>query len=370
MNCSLKRDVDVAVVGGGPGGAATALQLVRGGVSVALIEQSAYGNIRVGETLPPEIRTTLRGLGIWDQFLREAHNPSSGVRYAWGQPDISESDFIFNPYGVGWHIDRSRFDAMLAHRAEQAGVCVYTSAKCRADWEGIRGGWEVSCASADKQFLFRTRFLVDATGRRSVVARKRGALRISFDRLVGIVVLLRGTVANSPDDCTLVEAVEDGWWYSASVPGSRHVVAYMTDADLFVRGSDGADRFWRQQLQKTIHTRALIDSYPREFGPFIVAANSSRLNRFSDGNWLAVGDAAFAFDPLSSQGVYRALESGIRAAQVVRSYFGGARTALRSYSGEMEESFDHYLLLRNKYYGLERRWPQSIFWRRRWAGRQ
>lgn len=364
MKRSLQKDVDVAVIGGGPAGAATALALVREGVSVALIEQSTYGNVRVGETVPPEIGTTLRSLRIWDQFLRDAHNPASGVRYAWGRPDLSESDFIFNPYGVGWHIDRSRFDAMVALMAGQAGVSIYTNARCRADSEGARGDWEIYCRSADEQFIFRTKFLVDATGRRSMFARKKGALRISCDRLVGIVAFLRATVE---DDYTLVEAIEDGWWYSASLPGSRQVVAYMTDADLFLRSSDGAERFWRK-LQKTSHIQAFINPCAREFGPFIVAANSSRLNRFSDGNWLAVGDAAVAFDPLSSQGVYRALESGIRAAQAVRSYLGGDGTALRSYGSKLQATFDRYLLRRDKYYGLERRWPHSIFWRRRWLG--
>src|SRR5207249_1222887 len=152
---------------------------------------------------------------------------------------------IFNPYGTGWHIERKRFDAMLVQMAQKVGVSAHTDASWTASSEGTRRDWEICIAGGGEEFIFRAKFLVDATGRASVFARKRGATRISYDRLVGIVVFLSAPVENFLGDCTLVEAVEDGWSYSACVPGSRLVVAYMTDADLFVRSSHRALRFWR-----------------------------------------------------------------------------------------------------------------------------
>jgi len=256
---------------------------------------------------------------------------------------------------------------MLARTAEKAGAYLFTAALRTCCSEGRAGDWKICAARGGKQFIFHAKFLVDATGRASMLARKRSARRIFYDRLVGVVVFFSTLAGNLLGDYTFVEAVEDGWWYSALLPNSRVVVAYMTDADLNARGSDGPIPYWQKQLDKTIHIKALIDSCALESGPFIFAANSSKLNTLLDRNWLAVGDAAAAFDPLSSQGVCKALESGIRAAQVIRDYLGGDGTALRDYADEMEESFDHYLFMRNKYYGLERRWPRSIFWRRRWA---
>lgn len=362
---SLVRRVDVALLGGGPAGCATASALANYGLSVAVLERSDYDNVRVGETLPPEVRFHLRNLGLWDQFVRGAPRASLGIRYVWGQTDVHQSDSFFNSYGTGWHVDRRYFDAMLARATQKAGAYILTAASRTSCSEGRMSDWEIRAGRGGKQFIFHAEFLVDATGRASTLARKRGAGRIFYDRLVGVVVFFRALAGNGPGDYTFVEAVEDGWWYSALLPNSRLVVAYMTDADLNARASGRLIQYWQKQIAKTTHTKVLIDSCALESGPLIVAANSSKLNTLFDRNWLAVGDAAAAFDPLSSQGVYKALESGIRAARAIRNHFGGDGTALRGYAGEIEASFHHYLLLRKKYYGLEGRWPHSPFWRRR-----
>src|SRR5262245_28653187 len=61
---------DVAIVGGGPGGAATALALraYAPSLSVVLLEASGYDTLRVGEALPPLARRLLEHLGVWESF--------------------------------------------------------------------------------------------------------------------------------------------------------------------------------------------------------------------------------------------------------------------------------------------------------------
>ena len=74
-----------------------------------------------------------------------------------------------------------------------------------------------------------------------------------------------------------------------------------------------------------------------------------------------------AFDPLSSQGIYKALKSGIQAAQAVRDHLSGDSGAFLKYASELEEHFDRHLGARAYYYARERRWPDSLFWKRRYA---
>jgi len=358
------RDIDVAVLGGGPAGTATALALSRKRYSVVVIEQSDYRNVRTGEMLPPAARPLLLSLGVWDRFLAEGHLPSFGIRSAWGQPHLYHNDFIFNPHGSGWHVDRARFDAMLARAAEDAGARVCRSTPL-VSFEESGKHWRLEIASPDSCIL-RTRLAVDATGRRAWLAHRQGAKRINHDHLVGVVSSL------SPDShCrdsgryTLLESAEDGWWYSAFLPNSDVVTAYMTDADLYARGSRVGTNYWRQKLQHTTHTSRRVSGLVLTSVPVIVAANTSKIDQVAGDNWLAVGDAAMAFDPLSGQGIFKALDSGIKGADAIHAYFSGRKSSFDAYAGATKKSFEKYMAIRSSYYRHEMRWPESPFWHRR-----
>ena len=100
---------DVAIAGGGPAGAATALGLARLGWRVVILEATGFDGDRFGETLPPEIKPLLRQLDLWRPFLALGPMESPGIVSAWGTPYPEEQDFIHNSHGCGWHLDRNRF---------------------------------------------------------------------------------------------------------------------------------------------------------------------------------------------------------------------------------------------------------------------
>ena len=133
------RQTDVIVLGGGPAGASTALALASSGFSVTIFERSRFGAARIGETLPPHARQPLTELGVWDRFLADGHLESPGVVSVWGRTEPYENDFIVNPYGPGWHLDRGRFDAMLAHAAAKAGAELLAGARPSACTRGTGG---------------------------------------------------------------------------------------------------------------------------------------------------------------------------------------------------------------------------------------
>src|SRR5258708_7209641 len=113
----MVESCDVAVLGGGPSGAAEAIALSHMGFSVALLERSRLATTHVGETLPGEIIRPLTRLGVWTSFRAASHKPSPGTISIWGEMRPYERDFLFSPYGVSWHLDRARFDEMLVQAA-------------------------------------------------------------------------------------------------------------------------------------------------------------------------------------------------------------------------------------------------------------
>jgi flavin-dependent dehydrogenase len=81
--------------------------------------------------------------------------------------------------------------------------------------------------------------------------------------------------------------------------------------------------------------------------------------------WAAAGDAAAAFDPLSSLGIGHAISSGIHAARVAHVTLCDTGDPADSYSSGVERVARDYLTLRRRYYAVEQRWPAQPFWARR-----
>ena len=75
-------------------------------------------------------------------------------------------------------------------------------------------------------------FAIDAGGRTAPLARRLGAKRQVNDRLVCGWVHGRACSIGRGVGLTTVEAVPDGWWYTAPLPEERRVLAFLTDADL------------------------------------------------------------------------------------------------------------------------------------------
>ncbi len=362
---SASTHYDVAVVGGGPAGAATARRLALHGCRVVLLEQSRFDHVRVGESLSPGVQPLLVDLGVWSEFLDLGPLPSHGTRSVWGSSAPSEHSHLITPYGQGWHVDRGRFDEMLAHSAASAGVELRESvhvAACSPDTDGdrfalttVRDRRHIGRLSAD--------VLIDATGRSAALARRLGATRAVFDRLVGVTTYFNDNLAG--EHCyTLVESTADGWWYCAPVSNEHSVAMFMTDSDL-AKPLRVPSR-WHGTLESARLVAARVgDRLPREH-PRTVCALSHRLVRRHDARrWLAVGDAALAVDPISGSGVIRALRTAHDAAATVLEMLSGRNDALADYEARRDDECTRYLSERAAYYAMEQRWPSAHFWQRR-----
>jgi 2-polyprenyl-6-methoxyphenol hydroxylase-like FAD-dependent oxidoreductase len=320
---------DVAILGAGPAACAAAIELLRGGASVVLIDRGAKTRRVLGETLPPQCKPLLRRLGVWERFQTDGHLPLYANRSAWGESRVRERNLITSPYGHGWRIDRPALDRRLLEAAIAGGAELVRPstivAHCRR-----RGIWSLDLSAGRTQ----AGRLLDAAGRGAPLARRLGALRSFDDRQTGLLSLgkPRGPV---PDDgATLVESLGQGWWFSVIVPDGRLALAYFDDAGSPTLRAARTREGRQQLLARSPHTYERAAAFDLGGPAASVGARSGALERAAGDGWLAVGDAAATHDPLSSHGITAALIGGVEAARAIltdnpRQYAEGVRQRYR-----------------------------------------
>lgn len=352
---------DVIIVGGGPAGLSTALALSNLGVTNTLvIEASRYHKPRVGESLPPDTRQLLQQLHLWEAFQCERFSTCYGSQSLWGSDIAGFNDYLFNPQGTGWHIERLRFDRLLAQQAKRQDIALLENAQVCDVQLLDQQIWQIQL---ENKHTLKTRFIVDATGKSAKMARRLGATRHVDDTLTAVSAIIPTPLTLT--DLTLIEAVENGWWYGAKLDESTSLVAFCSDAAIIQSEQLSSRLAWLAHFQHTKMVR-------QKFGPLNTVqaikqwvAPSAILSPPAANGWLAVGDAASCFDPISAQGIYKALNHGLRSAPVIASYLQGNQAGIREYREWIAKEFIGYLEQRYYFYQQEQRFTHHPFWQKR-----
>ena len=352
-------DFDVLVAGAGPAGAATAISLADFApeLRVCIADLPAANGLRVGETVPPQIRPILEHLKLWSCFEADRHRASYRTLSAWGGAELVSNEFLFQAHQVGWRLDRARFDTMM----RTAAAARVTSVAARVDAVAREGSeWRVHLSDGTRH---TARFVVDASGRGGIIARTQGVRADTRDRLVGSVMLF----ADAPDDGMglLIETFAGGWWYTAALPDHRRIAACMSDADLVRPLGIGTLQGWIERLNETHHVRQVLDAARPLGTPQLRAAGSRHIVRDTELPLLCVGDAASCFDPVSGHGIFKALRGGVFASYAVADSLRGNQNAAMRFRRFVKSEFAAYVETLGHYYALEQRWPDRPFWQRR-----
>lgn len=357
----------VIIVGGGPAGAATALQLARRGVASCVLEASSDFPAKIGETLPPSSAALLQKLGLAQLLQDPAHLPCYGNEFVWGQAAPQEKLFFSQTQAHGWHLARDRFEAALAARVQSEALVTWQMA-CKMLRAQLRGDaqtpWQVEVEQDGQHHLLQARFLVDASGRSAKIARLCGSERRELDNLIGLASCYHLPQAIALN--TRIEAVANGWWYAAPLSGNRLMTVLMTDADLLDKKLRSASGYW-QALQETQLIRTLLPATAPAHAnaPMTRLASSSFLSEVAGENWLAVGDAAYAYDPISSYGITSAIGAGFYAGNAVADGLLGRADAMPAYRQVLAQAYTQYWQMLQHQYAQEQRWPDAPFWQRR-----
>jgi flavin-dependent dehydrogenase len=224
-------------------------------------------------------------------------------------------------------------------------------------------GWRVSLSSGEP---VDARALIDATGRACTLARSLGARARRRAALVALQLVLGRDEGNGPRR-HLVEATEDGWWFAARLADGRVTGTFFTDVATS-RERLARPQAWAGALARTRHLRELrgIDSATLAGTAVrVVDASDVALDHCAGEGWIACGDAAQAFDPLTSHGLVHALHTGACAGTATAQALAGDTTSRDELARDERLLAIRCASMGAQVYGQESRWPDALFWRAR-----
>ena len=318
---------DVIVVGAGPAGAVSALQLARAGRRVLLLDRHEFPRAKAcGDCLSPEVARQLDALGLLGTIDDIPHARLDGWRVF--APDGARFAGTFARAAAddervrrALAVERRELDALLVRAACDAGAELRAGARVDdvVRVEGRVAG-VVARGGDGERVAMRARLVIGADGLRSVVARRIGAtapagslrkhsftvhpelpagftaasgeMHVVAGGCIGIAPVASGAIATHNVTFVTLSAARTGDARAVMSAMVREAAGLRDRAALLLEAID-------------------VTGAPLASGPF------DRPTRFVMHDGVAlVGDAAGYYDPFTGQGVCHAIAGAQRLAEV------------------------------------------------------
>lgn len=333
----------IVVLGAGPAGAATAIGLRRLGYTVTVVSQ--WRRFAAVEGVSQRVLEGLRHAGLGGA-LGHAAMPATRQVHWNGQHLHMNQEFL---------LDRQRFDRALRDDLQRAGVSVVEGRVREVVQENVH-----HVRLDDGQVLIAD-FLVEARGRQAPLA---------ADRLRGpeTVSLLNAWQGSPGAPASAVESLEDGWAWMARLEDGRCYWQVTLDAAGLPGKSELAAYCAERRCQSAL-VAELFDERARV--PAQVHARSSTAivaGECVGQDWIRVGDAAMAVDPLSGNGIFQSLSSALQAPVVINTLLRRperAELARQFHQQRVEQLFLRFARIGRDFYGQEQGRAGQPFWARR-----
>ena len=328
----VNLEYDVVIIGGAFSGAATALMLKRKRpqTRVLIIEKAAEFDRKVGESTTEVSSCYMtRILGL-THYLGHHHLAKQGLRLWFSNwPDQPFDDCVevgsrYQSRLSGFQVDRAKLDSHMLELAVQTGCHLWRPSKV-VDCELNNGKGQRVNAVVDRSYLSATcRWIVDATGRATMLARKLGHLRPNNDHPIN-AVWARFTGVKQWDSYEWRERFPDyanccrtsrewatnhlfgrGWWvWIIPLHGGDVSAGIVYDSRIF-KFPDGpslGQRLHMHILSNPIGREIFRAAHVTEGDVHALSMLPYHSEKVCGDGWAAVGDAAGFIDPLYSPGL-------------------------------------------------------------------
>jgi flavin-dependent dehydrogenase len=315
---------DVLVIGGGPGGSTVSTLLARKGRKVILLEKDSHPRFHIGESLLPMNMPILERLGVMKK-VEEMGVVKLGADFALAT-DTTHLTYHFadafadSPPNA-YEVTRSEFDEMLFRNATANGVDTREEIRVdKVEWDGENHTIANAVDKNKKRHVFRARYLVDASGRDTFLGKKLGLKRRNPDHgSAAIFSHFKGVERRPGNEQGNISIYwfDHGWMWFIPLKNDLMSIGAVCHPD-YLKGEKGThEEILMRTLALCPAGFARLQKATRSADVRATGNYSYTSDRMAGPGYVMVGDAFAFIDPVFSSGVYLAMNSAERAAEVV-----------------------------------------------------
>ncbi len=335
---------EVAIVGGGPAGAATAIFLAQQGIPSTIIEKETFPRFHIGESMTGECGNVARLLGLEGE-LAEARSPikygvkvfGPGGKNAFWVPVMARMEGGGLSDAFTWQVRRSSFDSSLLERARSLPEVSYLNGQALDVVRGEEGtvAGVVVRSPEGRQHRIDARVVVDASGLHTFLSNVGvvgGKERGRYDRQLAIFSHVKGATRDPGKDSgnTLIFYRDKNHW-AWFIPIDDEVTSIGITVPSDYYRDKGEDRFdfYRRELEELndeLSWRVKDVTFVEEARG--ITNYSYHIRDFTGPGYLCVGDSHRFIDPIFSFGLHFALSEAQQAAPAIAAFLNGETSHL------------------------------------------
>jgi 1H-pyrrole-2-carbonyl-[peptidyl-carrier protein] brominase len=350
---------DVAILGGGPGGSAAAMFLLRQGIKPLIIEGEKFPRYHIGESMTGAAAKVMRDLGLEDEMMRRAYPVKKGVKVygttgntTWFVPVTQRDENWQLVPSYTWQIRRSDYDKMMLDEARKRGAdflqAKATEPLLNKEDHSVRGV-RVKLPDGDMMDV-ESKVLIDASGQATFLANHHvtGPKYLgAYDKQIAIFSQVDGTVRGDgssretdPDNAIIFYQQKYHWaWF---IPLDKNVVSVgvVTPSGYFLDKKESKKDYVARELQEL---NPAIKNYIPDLNfvedMHVIPNYSYQVRGFTGKGFICLGDAHRFIDPIFSFGLTVTMREAQFAAPIIKDYIDGKKPNSNSHPFADYEKF-------------------------------
>ncbi|NUM46870.1 MAG: tryptophan 7-halogenase [Anaerolineales bacterium] len=328
----------VAIIGGGPGGATSAMFLQNYGIDSVIIEKEIFPRYHIGESMTGECGAIVRKLGLEDKMLK-ANFPvkrgltvyGTGGKNSWFVPVMRRGDDGKLHPQFTWQVRRSEFDKILLDEAIARGTpLVQGQAFDVSKTEnGAVCGVKVRLADGRVEEI-EAEVVLDCSGQSTFLANlgvTGPKYRGNYDRQIAIFSQVKGAIrdeGDKKDDTIIFYKGKYHWSWFIPLDEETVSVGVVISSAYFQEKNESKRDFLIRELRelnpeivKRIPEVHLIEEVRS------IVNYSFQVREFTGPGFICIGDAHRFVDPIFSFGLYVSMKEAQFAADAIAKYLDG-----------------------------------------------